>query len=89
VPFFFGQILTLLPLHIFYTIHLFLTDDRSCTLKFFGDGDKQNMILSPCVLVKVLKDDLENYVQELRNTDNTKLRENFEKRFDFDHVVYL
>ena len=42
------------------------------------------LIINPHLLVPVLKNHLETYGRDLRNTSNTQLRQDFEARFDYD-----
>jgi hypothetical protein len=44
----------------------------------------KSILINPYHLVTALKDHLEAYKNELQNADNTSLRENFERRFDYD-----
>lgn len=48
------------------------------------DPHKSILEINPCLLPPGLEAHLQDYVKQLRNVNNSLLRENFEKRFDFD-----
>ncbi len=48
------------------------------------DAQKSTLVINPHLLPSGLKAHLKDYVKQLRDVNNSVLRENFEKRFDFD-----
>jgi len=85
-------------LHLLYTgcrcglYHIGLTDPRiiidSRTVKSLDFNLKSStIIINPKSLIKALRNNLQCYEIELRNNNNTVLRQNFEKRFDFDSMT--
>lgn len=59
---------------------VFVMGDIKAAIAFTKQG---RLLINPRILVLKLREHLKFYVEELRNANNTKLRENFEKRFDF------
>lgn len=61
---------------------IFLTGEIKTPTTF--DLQNQMLIINPHLLVPNLKTHLKNYVERLRDTNNTDLRTKFEVRYDFD-----
>ena len=64
---------------------IFLTGEIKTPMAF--DLQNQMLIINPHLLVPNLKAHLKNYVERLRDTNNTDLRTKFEARYDFDTSV--
>jgi len=50
-----------------------------------GITRQRKLLINPQILVRHLRGFLQSYVEDLRNVNNNTLRQNFEKRFDFDN----
>ena len=59
-----------------------LTGELEIPIKFYTEDKK--LIINPGELVKVLIDHFQSYVDDLRDQNNEQLRNDFEKRFDFE-----
>ena len=60
---------------------IFLADGETDSIKFHSNG---KVTINPHKLVKVVSYHFNNYIKQLKDTRNTELRQNFEKRFDMD-----
>jgi hypothetical protein len=60
---------------------IFLTGEGNAALVFRSDG---KIVINPHILVRVLKSHFNDYIKQLRDPKNSRLRRNFEKRFDQD-----
>ena len=61
--------------------HIVITGDLKVPIAF--SVQHRRLIINPHRLVPALKAHLEEYGRQLRDPANTQLRENFERRFDF------
>lgn len=62
--------------------HIILTKDIDAPIAF-TDSPEPKLIINPHSLVPTLKMHLAEYGRQLRDSTKTQLRENFERRFDF------
>ncbi len=65
---------------------IMLSGEKEKTFEFANFADIENLliIINPKILVKHIKKHFNKYEEKLRNSENGKTRENFEKRFDFE-----
>lgn len=61
---------------------IILTGDIKFRMEF--DAERSRLIINPHLLIPALKVHLKDYGEQLRDVNNSLLRKNFEKRFDFD-----
>ena len=61
---------------------ILLTSTTTDALAF--NYQTRNIIVNPHILVSDLRQHLSDYIQQLTVVTNTQLRQNFERRFDFD-----
>jgi len=61
-----------------------LTGEPEVPIAF--DPQHRRLVINPHRLVPALKSHLEGYGRQLRDPTNTQLRENFERRFDFQET---
>jgi hypothetical protein len=69
--------------------HAGMTDRRIVIFRgidkpFAFDTKESRLIINTNLLIEALKAHLKRYEKQLRDNNNSRLRENFEKRFDFD-----
>lgn len=61
--------------------YIFLEDGTIYPIRFLSNG---TVTINPHQLVKVVKRQFNEYITNLKDTNNKTLRQNFEKRFDLD-----
>lgn len=71
--------------------HRGMTDPRiilTADIEFpmFFDAREKRLVINPHRLVPALKNHLEEYGKQLLDTNNSNLRKNFERRFDFERL---
>lgn len=59
-----------------------LTGDVRVPMAF--DTQRSKLIINPHLLIPELRNHLKNYDEQIRNMKNSLLRDNFEKRFDYE-----